>query len=247
MARLQGKVVLVTGASRGLGKAIALRFAAEGAKIVITFAKSEDKAEEVVAQIKKLGGEIIALRADIAFEADVQKLVEATVGELGNIDILVNNAGYIVRPGHSNVVKDSWDRTIAVNLTGAWMVTKYVVPHMKAGGAILNIASYVGQLGSQWVLAYGAAKAGMINMTKAYAKELAPYIRVNCISPGNFDTDMSTDAGQEFIAKTVANTPLKRLGTPEELANAALFLCSDEASFVTGVNLDVDGGFMLTN
>lgn len=247
MKQLEGKAALVTGGSRGLGKAVALRFAREGAKVTLTYVKSEKKAEEIVTEIKKFGGEAIAIQVDIALEADVQKMIETVVAQYGKIDILVNNAGYIVRPGDSKVAKDSWDRTIAINLTGVWMTIKACVPHMQKGGSILNISSYVGQLGSQYVLAYGAAKAGIINITKAYAKELAPDIRVNCISPGNFDTDMSTDAGDAFIAKTVANTPLKRLGNPDELASAALFLCSDEASFVTGVNLDVDGGFMLTN
>jgi len=247
MNQLKGKTALITGASRGLGKATAFRFAQEGANVAITYIKSTEKADEVVAELKKLGVEAIAIQADVAVESEVQQVVDAVVKKFGKIDILVNNAGFIVRPGHSKVERETWDRTLAINLTGVWLMIKHAAPHMSKGAAILNIASYVGQLGSQWVLAYGAAKAGVINMTKAYAKELAPDIRVNCISPGNFDTDMSTDAGEEFIKKTVANTPLKRLGEPVELANAALFLCSDEASFVTGVNLDVDGGFMLTN
>ena len=247
--KLQNKVVLVTGASRGIGRAIALLFASEGASVAINYNSSEKEAGEIADEIVRKGGKAIAVKCDISSEAQVKTMITQVIKEFGAIDVLVNNAGKIIRPGDSKVDRKTWDDTMDINLTGYWQVIKECVPYlaMQQSASILNIASYVGQLGSQFVLPYGAAKAGVINITKAYAKELAPNIRVNSISPGNVATEMSVSAGEEYITKVLAITPLKRLGTPEELAKAALFLVSDEASFITGVNLDVDGGFMLVN
>ncbi|MBU0975366.1 MAG: 3-oxoacyl-ACP reductase family protein [Patescibacteria group bacterium] len=243
----KNKVVLVTGASKGIGKAIASSFAKEGAKVVVNYNSSKDEALEVVDEIKKLGTEAIAVHCDVTNEEDIKKMIIETVKIYNGIDILVNNAGQIIRPGDSNTDSDSWSKTLDINIKGVWLMIKYAITHMKNGSSIVNISSYVGQLGSQYVLPYEIAKAGVINLTKAYAKELAPDIRVNSVSPGNIDTSMTRGAGEEFIQKTISNTPLKRLGEPSEIAKAVLFLASSDASFITGVNLDVDGGFMLTN
>ena len=245
--KLKNKTVLITGASRGIGKAIALLFANEGANIIVNYCTSEKEATEIVAQINAMNAKAISIKCDISKENEVKKMVDEITRRFGKIDVLVNNAGKIIRPGDSKVNSETWDQTIDINLKGVWLVTKEVTPHMPAGSTILNIASYVGQLGSQYVLPYGIAKAGVINMTKAYAKELSPNIRVNCISPGNIATDMATSAGEAFLEKTISATPLKRLGKPEELASAALFLVSEDSSFITGINLDVDGGFLLLN
>ena len=245
--KLKDKVVIVTGASRGIGRAIAIMAANEGARVVVNYLNSEIEAESLVDELRKNKCEAIKFQADVSVEDEVKNLVKFAVDNYGKVDFLVNNAGKIVRPSDSNADTKSWEETININLKSAWLMTREVVPVMNEGGAIVNITSYVGQLGSQWVLPYGVAKAGVINLTKAYAKELAPRIRVNAVSPGNIDTEMTQSAGEEFINKTKNNTPLKRLGKPEEIAKAVVFLLSDEASFITGVNLDVDGGFLLIN
>lgn len=247
--KLKDKVAIVTGSSRGIGKAIALLFAKEGAKVVVTYEISEKEALTTTKEIQQIGSEAIAVKCNLANENDIVELVRKTIETYKNIDILVNNAGRIIRPGDWKTDKDKWNETLAINLTGHWLLTKECIPHLKLreNSSIINISSYVGQLGSQYVLPYGVAKSGVINMTKAFAKELAPNIRVNSVSPGNIDTDMTKSSGEEFIQKTINNTPLKRLGNPEDIANAVVFLASQEASFITGCNLDVDGGFLLTN
>ena len=245
--KLKNKVALITGSSKGIGKAIAILFAKEGARIIVNYCTSEKEALALVKEIEKLGSSAIAIRCDVSKEDEVKEMIEKAIKTFGKIDILVNNAGQIIRPGDSKADVNTWNKTININIRGVWLTIKNTVSYMQKGSSIVNIASYVGQLGSQYVLPYGVAKAGVINLTKAYAKELAPNIRVNSISPGNIDTSMTRDAGDEFIRKTVDNTPLKRLGNPEEVARAVVFLASEEASFITGVNLNVDGGYLLVN
>lgn len=245
--KLKDKIILITGASRGIGRAMALLFSQEGATVIVNYNESKELAESLVQEINTKSGEAIAVKCDVSSEAQVADMIETIHTKYGRLDVLVNNAGKILRPGDSQVDLETWNRTIEINLNSVWLVTKAAQSLLSKGATILNIASYVGQLSSQYVLPYGVAKAGVINLTKSYAKELAPDIRVNCISPGNIATDMATSAGEEYLKKTVENTPLKRLGTPEELAQAALFLVCDDSSFITGVNLDVDGGFMLVH
>jgi NAD(P)-dependent dehydrogenase (short-subunit alcohol dehydrogenase family) len=243
--QLKDKVAIVTGASRGIGAAIAKRFAAEGAHVVVCYNKSEKGAEQVLAEI---GTDHATLaQADLTDEAAVKRLVALAHNISGSIDILVNNAGAILRPGDWQTDEKTWQATLDANLTTAWLMTKHIAPLMqRAGtGAILNIGSVYGELGAAPVLAYTAAKGGIITLTKAMAKELAPAVRVNALSPSNVWTDMTKGAGEELIEFFRQETPLKRIAEPKEIAAAALFLCSDESSYITGINLRVDGGYTL--
>jgi len=241
------KVAIVTGASRGIGRSIAGVLASQEIIVVINYLNSENEAQKLLSQINDNGGQAVLFKADVSVESEVKKLVEFTVSQFGTIDCLVNNAGKIIQPGNSSTTEPIWNDTLDINVKSAWLMIRQVAPVMVNGGAIVNITSYVGQLGSQYVLPYGVAKAGLINLTKAYAKELSPKIRVNSVSPGNINTTMTQSAGADFISKTINNTPLKRLGETIEVANAVAFLLSDQASFITGVNLDVDGGYLLLN
>ncbi|PIY80421.1 MAG: 3-oxoacyl-ACP reductase [Candidatus Pacebacteria bacterium CG_4_10_14_0_8_um_filter_42_14] len=243
--KLQNKVAIVTGSSRGIGKATAILFHEEGAKVIVNYKTNKKAALDVVKGFDK--GNYLLVQADVSKEADVKRLVAETIEKFGKIDILVNNAGEIIRPGNWKSDVETWDKTFAVNLTSAWLMTKEVVELMKAngGGAIVNIVSVYGFLGAAPVLAYTSAKAGLITMTKSFAKELAPAIRVNAVAPSNVMTDMTKGAGKELIETFRKQTPLKRIAEPEELAKAILFLASDDASYITGEMLVVDGGYSL--
>ena len=242
------KVAVITGASRGIGRATAMVLGKEGASVAVNYLRSKEKAIEVVEEIKKHGGEAIPIRADVARLDEVKRLAEETVEKFGSIDILVNNAGVIVRPGDWKSINDeSWQRTIDVNLKGILNCIKVAAPYMlkQRKGKIVNISSTYGILGATPVVAYAVAKAGVINLTRAFAKELAPYINVNAVAPGNIKTEMTSAAGEEFVNTVIKATPLKRLGEPEEVAYAIAFLVSDKADFITGQVLVVDGGHML--
>lgn len=242
--KLQNKVAIITGSSRGIGKATALLFAQEGANVVVNFKSNEKEAEKVISAIGK--DRSLLVQADVTKESDVKKLVSATLKEFGKVDILVNNAGEIFRPGDWKADTETWHKTLDTNLTSAWLMTREVAPLMqKDGGAIVNIVSVYGFLGAAPVLAYTSAKGGLITMTKSFAKELAPSIRVNAVAPSNVMTDMTKGAGEALIEQFRQETPLKRIAKPEELAKAILFLASDDASYVTGEMLVVDGGYSL--
>jgi 3-oxoacyl-[acyl-carrier protein] reductase len=243
--QLKGSVAIVTGASRGIGAAIARRFAAEGAHVVLCYNESKKQAEDVLAEIGTDHGTLA--QADLTDEAAVKRIVAMAHSISGRIDVLVNNAGAILRPGDWKTDEKTWQQTLDANLTSAWLMIKHVAPLMQKAesGAILNISSVYGELGAAPVLPYTAAKGGLITLTKAMAKELAPYVRVNAISPSNVMTDMTRGAGEELIEFFREQTPLKRIAEPDEIAAAALFLVSNEASYVTGVNLRVDGGYTL--
>ena len=243
--KLKGKVAIITGASRGIGAAIAARFAEEGAHVVLCYKENQEAAEKVLEAIGTNHATLV--KADLTDEAAVKRLVATAHNITGTIDVLVNNAGAIYRPGDWQTDVKTWQQTMDANLTSAWLMIKHVAPHMqKAGqGSILNISSVYGELGAAPVLPYTAAKGGLITLTKAFAKELAPEIRINAISPSNVWTDMTKGAGEELIEFFREQTPLKRIAEPKEIAAAALFLVSDEASYITGVNLRVDGGYTL--
>lgn len=243
--RLKDKVALITGSSRGIGRATALKFAQEGAKVTVHYKDQKQAAEKVYKQIGK--DNALLIKADISKELQVKLLVANTVKHFGKIDIFVNNAGEILRPGDWKSDIKTWQKTIDINLTGAWLMIREVAPIMKLAksGSIVNIVSVYGFLGSPAVLAYTSAKGGLITMTKSFAKELAPEIRVNAVAPSNVMTDMTKGAGKELIEKFRQLTPLKRIAQPKELANAILFLASDEASYITGEMLVVDGGYCL--
>lgn len=242
--RLQDKVALITGSSRGIGRATAMLFAKEGAKVVVNYKEEKKKAEEVVKAIGKQNS--LLVQADVATEGGVKKLVGETLKRFGRIDILVNNAGAIGERGWKTGT-EAWHKTLDINLTSVWLMIKEVSPIMEqqGGGSIVNLTSTVGILGVAPILAYSCAKGGLVSMTKAFAKELAPKIRVNAVAPSNVMTDMTKSAGPDLIELFRQQTPLKRIADPEELAKAILFLASDDASYITGHTLVVDGGFSL--
>jgi 3-oxoacyl-[acyl-carrier protein] reductase len=242
--KLKGKVAIISGASRGIGRATAEMFVKEGAKVVINYLKSEKAAQEIVAS---LGGDsAIAIKADVSKELDVKHLVELTLKTFGKIDILVNNAGEILRPSDWNCDSAIWRRTLEINLTSVWLLSRECLPHLvENSGNIVNVSSVYGSIGAATVLPYTVAKSGTNDITISLAKEFGSKVRVNAVAPGNIMTDMTKDAGIDFVKWAKVNTPMKRLGNPEEVAKAITFLASDDASFITGHILNVDGGFIL--
>jgi len=242
---LDGKVALVTGASRGIGRAIALKLAAEGAKVAINYAGNTAKAEEVKAEIEKNGGQAILVQADVADSAAVEAMVNATVEAFGQIDILVNNAG-ITRDGLLMRMKDAdFDDVIRTNLRSAFLCTRAVARHMmgRRSGRIVNMASINGIRAQAGQANYAASKAGIIGLTKTNAMEFAARgITVNAVAPGFIGTDMTAKIAPEALEKYKNAIPVQRIGQPKDVANAVAFLASDEASYITGQVLGVDGG-----
>ena len=245
---LDGKVALVTGASRGIGRAVALRLASEGAKVAINFAGSTAKAEEVKAEIEAKGGQAILVQANVADKEAVAAMVDKVVEAFSQIDILVNNAG-ITRDGLlARMKEEDFEAVVDTNLKGVFYCTKAVAKLMmkSRSGRIVNMASVVGLTGNAGQTNYAASKAGVIGFSKSAAKELAARgITVNMVAPGFIATDMTdamTDKAKEAVLGTI---PLKREGTPEDVANAVLFLVSDSASYITGQIVNVDGGMVM--
>lgn len=244
------KTAVVTGGSRGLGRAICLELARGGANVVFCYAGNEAAANETAAACESLGAKAVALRCDVSKEDEVKALMDAALKTFGRIDILVNNAG-ITRDAMTRKMSDElWDLVIDVDLKGLFNLTRYIGPQMedKGSGAIVNISSVVGEYGNIGQANYAAAKAGVIGLTKTWAKEFArkgAAVRVNCIAPGYTMTDMLKTVPQDLLDKFADMTMLKRLGRPEEIASAALFLVSEEASYVTGQVLSVNGGMRL--
>ncbi|WP_203332604.1 3-oxoacyl-[acyl-carrier-protein] reductase [Planococcus beigongshangi] len=248
MSDLTGKTAIITGASRGIGAEIARRFAQAGAKIVVNYSGSQSKAEAVVESIKENGGEAIAVKANVADSADVKAMVDAAMEAFGSVDILVNNAGITRDNLMMRMKDDEWDDVINTNLKGVFVCTKAVTRQMmkQRAGRIVNIASIVGVMGNAGQANYVASKAGVIGLTKTTARELASRgITANAVAPGFITTDM-TDSLNEDIQKTMmGQIPLGRFGKPDEVAKAALFLASDEASYMTGQTLHIDGGMVM--
>ena len=245
---LGGKVALVTGASRGIGRAIALRLAGEGAKVAINYAGNTAKAEAVKAEIEQNGGEAILVQADVADSSAVEAMVAKVTEAFGQIDILVNNAG-ITRDGLLMRMKEEdFDAVVNTNLKGVFHCTKTVSKLMmkKRSGCIINMASVVGIMGNAGQTNYAAAKAGVIGFSKSAAKELAARgITVNVVAPGFIDTDMTAAMTDKAKELTLTGIPMKKMGTPEDVANAVLFLASDCASYITGQTVNVDGGMVM--
>ncbi|MGB9632767.1 MAG: 3-oxoacyl-ACP reductase FabG [Chloroflexaceae bacterium] len=244
--RLKDKVALITGGGQGIGKVTALTFAREGARVAvadINMANAQAVAEEIV----RNDGQAKAVFLDVSRAESVEVAVRTTVEAFGRIDILVNNAGITRDARMQKMTEDQFDAVINVNLKGVWLCAKAVVPIMIAngGGSIINAASIVGIHGNFGQTNYVAAKSGVIGMTKTWARELGPnHIRVNAIAPGFTVTEMIATVPEKVLESVRERTPLRRLGTPEDIANAYLFLASDEASFITGVTLSVDGGLL---
>lgn len=242
---LNESVAIVTGAARGLGRAIALELAAAGAKVVVNYAGSHEKAQEVVQMIAAAGGEAIAVQADVSQAEDVERLLKATLDKYGKVDILVNNAG-IARDNLLLRMKEGdWDAVLATNLKGVFLCTKAVSKGMlkQRSGVIINISSVVGLSGNAGQANYAAAKAGVIGFSKSMAKELASRgIRVNAVAPGYISTDMTAILPETAKTEILAKIPLGHVGEPQDVAKAVLFLVSPAASYITGQTLCVDGG-----
>lgn len=246
--QLTGKTAIVTGGSRGIGRAAALTLAEAGADVAVIYAGNTAAAEETVRLIEEKGRKGLAIQCDVADEAAVTAMVKDVKKELGRIDILVNNAG-ITRDGLLMIMKeDDWQAVLDTNLTGAFHCTKAVTRLMmkQRSGSIINITSVVGETGNAGQANYAASKAGLIGFTKSVAKELASRnIRCNAIAPGCIETDMTAVLGEDTVDAMIKTIPMGRVAQPEEVAKAVLFLASDDASYITGQTLNVDGGMVM--
>ncbi|MHA2185606.1 MAG: SDR family NAD(P)-dependent oxidoreductase [Promethearchaeota archaeon] len=244
--RLKGKVALITGASRGIGHSMAKLFAQEGAKVAINFFKSEKEALDLAEEIRKQGGEAIAIKADVSNLNDIKKMIQTTMAKFGTIDILVNNAGIILSATFLDCTDEIWDKTMDVNLKGAFLCSKEVAPIMleKKKGKIINISSASGLAERSAVgnTPYAVSKAGLIGLTRSLAVNLGPYVNVNAICPGLTETDMAASLKPERRRKPIEESIVKRIGKPKEIAHAALFLASDESDFITAEIMTVAGG-----
>lgn len=243
--KLTGKVALVTGGSRGIGAAIAKRLAAEGAAVAITYVNGKQKADGVVAEIKEVGGNAIAIQADSADPEAVRAAVEETARTLKRLDILVNNAGVFVTGAVDDPANEvsKFDRLFAINVGGVAAAVRAAAKFIGAGGRIISVGSVLGShVPFPGLADYSATKAAVATYTKGWARDFGPKgITVNTVQPGPIDTDMNP-ADSDFAASFTASSPLGRYGRPEEVAAAVLFLASSEASYITGATLDVDGG-----
>ncbi len=245
---LKGKTAVVTGASRGIGRAIAIKLAKLGANIVVNYRNSVEAVQEVVKEIEALGVKALAVQGDISSYSDVDSMMKKCMEEFGSIDILVNNAGITKDGSLMRMKEEDFDRVIDINLKGAFNFTKHVSAIMlkQRSGRIINISSVSGLTGNAGQVNYSSAKAGILGMTKAVARELASRgVTCNAVAPGYIQTDM-TDVLSEKVKETITSTiPLKRLGNPEDVANAVAFLASEEASYITGQVINVDGGMVM--
>ena len=248
MTELKDKIALVTGASRGIGRAIALELAAQGATVAVNYQKNAAAAQEVVDEIVAAGGQAQAIQGDVGEEADANALIKAVLDAYGKLDILVNNAG-TTRDGLIMMMPaEDFDTVIQTNLRSAWLMSKAASKTMmrKRTGAIINITSISGIMGNGGQSNYSASKAGLIGLTKSLARELSGRgIRVNAVAPGFVQTDLTSTLPADIASKLIENIPLQRWGTVEDVAHATAFLASDKASYITGHVLVVDGGLAM--
>jgi acetoacetyl-CoA reductase len=244
MAELAGAVAVVTGASRGLGRAISEELGRGGAKVVVNYSSSQGPAEEVAAKVSENGGEAIIVQADVSDPEQAQKLIDKTLEEWGRIDVLVNNAGINIDKTLKKLTIEDWDKIIQVDLNSAFYTVHAALPHMieQESGTIVNMSSFVGEAGNVGQANYSAAKAGLLGFTKTAALELARYgITVNAVCPGFIDTEMVQNIPDEAREKILKNVPLRRFGKPEEIGRAVRFLVED-GDYMTGQALDINGG-----
>ena len=246
--KLKDKIALVTGSSRGIGRAVALAYAKEGAKVVVNYTSNEKAANEVVEAIEKMDSQAIAVKADVARKAETERLVQAGIDQFGRIDILVNNAGFGRPAMMLKMEEDQWDQVIDIHLKGAFLCSQAAGRHMKEqkSGKIINVSSVAGLVGTVGQINYSAAKGGVLSMTKSMARELARYnVCVNVISLGIVATDMSEKIiTDEKLSEIYMNRILlKRFAEPEDISPAFVFFASDESNYITGQLLCVDGGY----
>jgi len=245
---LKGKCAIITGASRGLGKAIALKLASLGVNIVLNYRSSEKEAIDVENEIKEMGVEVLSVKADISKLQEVENLVSVAKERFGNIDIMVNNAGITKDTLILRMKEEDFDSVIDVNLKGVFNCLKSITPIMvkQKHGKIISISSVVGIAGNAGQVNYAASKAGIIGMTKSLAKEVGSRgITVNAVAPGFIETDMTDALGDKFKEEAKKNIPLKRLGSAEDVANVVAFLASESSDYVTGQVIQVDGGMLM--
>lgn len=242
---LEGKVAIVTGGGRDIGRACAMRLAGAGAKVAVSYLNSSAGADELVAEVKAAGGQALAMRGDMTSDTDVAALVAETVSQFGNrIDVVVHNTGGLVaRKTVGEMDIAHWNHVMDLNATSFLRIIKAALPHMTDGGSIVGLASQAGRDGGgPGAVAYGASKGAVMTMTRGLAKELGPDIRVNSVCPGMIDTDFHNVFSKPEVRAHVANiTPLKREGAPMDVANLVTYLASDEAAFITGTNIDING------
>lgn len=242
---LSGKVALVTGGSRGIGKSISLALAEGGADILLNYARSDKQADEVKREIEAMGRKCVTVRADVSRYEQAQMLGKAVTNHFGKLDILINNAGVNRDRTLRRMTVEQWNEVIQTNLSSLFNCTKAVVETMVAqnGGAIVSVSSIIGEMGNIGQANYAATKAGIMGFTKTMARELAPNnIRVNAIAPGFIETDMLGTVPEDIRKQILTQIPLNRFGTPEEIALAVLYLCSPAASWITGITLRMNGG-----
>jgi len=245
---VKGKKVLITGASRGIGRTIALEFASRGANVAVNYAGSEQKANEVVEEAKALGVEAFAIQANVADESSVKRMVKEVVSAFGSLDVLVNNAGITRDNLLMRMKEEDFDEVIDINLKGVFLCTKAVTRQMmkQRAGRIINVASIVGVSGNPGQANYTAAKAGVIGLTKTTAKELASRnILVNAVAPGFIATDMTDELTEEQKSAMLEMIPLERLGNPEDVARVVRFLATEDANYITGQTIHIDGGMVM--
>ncbi len=243
--RLKGQVALVTGASRGIGEVIALHLAKEGVKVAVNYHTGAEAASMVVSAITSAGGEALPVGADVSQEKDTISMVDQVIQTWGQLDILVNNAGITRDKLLIRMTAEEWDAVINVNLRGAYICTKTALPHMirRRRGRIVNISSIVGVSGNPGQANYAASKAGLIGFTKAMAREVASRnITVNAVAPGYITTTMVQQLSDEVQKRILDKVPMARFGTPEDVAETVVFLCTDSAGYITGQVIGIDGG-----
>jgi 3-oxoacyl-[acyl-carrier protein] reductase len=243
---LKNKKALITGSSRGIGKAIAKKFAEHEAFVGINYLSNDTQAKVTLNEINKKGGNAILLKGDVSDQEDVKRIVKKFTDKTKHIDILVNNAGIYPRHSFKNLDKTTWDKIIQVNLTSSYLLCKEVIPYMKSGGKIIFISSQLAFKGSTHGADYASTKAGMLGLMRSLALELSDKkICVNAVAPGTIDTDLLINYTEEMKRKRAQEIPLKRLGTPDDIANTCLFLASDLSDYITGETINVNGGLYI--
>ena len=246
MSKLLGKVAIITGASRGIGRAIAIELGKEGASVVINYSKDEEGAKETLEALRELGGVAYAVKRDVSSFEGADEIINKTLEHFGKVDIVVNNAARSTLGLFMDATREDIEGLISTNLLGAMYLTKLAIPHMLGkGGAVLNISSMWGEVGASCEVLYSTSKGGLNLFTKALAKEMAPSnVRVNAIAPGVIDTKMNSFLRQEEREELENEIPVGRFGLPEEIGKTAVFLCSDDSSYITGQILRVDGVYI---